>query len=102
VLKLPEKLSDLFAFDPVTLVVFGREGKRREFKLDYFQKDIADYTKTLAAFANADGGCIIFGVRDRPREIVGVSSVIRPKSCWPAMCSTRLLTGERPSTPRAR
>jgi hypothetical protein len=76
VLKLPEKLSDLFAFDPVTLVVAGREGKRREFKLDYFQKDIADYTKTLAAFANADGGCIIFGVRDRPREIVGVSSVI--------------------------
>jgi hypothetical protein len=28
---MPEKLSDLFAFDPVTLVVAGREGKRREF-----------------------------------------------------------------------
>jgi hypothetical protein len=29
VLKLPEKLSDLFAFDPDTLVVAGREGKRQ-------------------------------------------------------------------------
>jgi hypothetical protein len=76
VLKLPDNLSDLVAFDPATLAVTGREGKRREFKLDYFQKDISDYTKTLAAFANADGGCIIFGVRDRPREIVGVNSVI--------------------------
>jgi Putative DNA-binding domain len=76
VLKLPENLSDLLAFDPETLVVTGREGKRREFKLDYFQKDISDYTKTLAAFANADGGFIIFGVRDRPREIVGVKEVI--------------------------
>jgi hypothetical protein len=37
---------------------------------------ISDYARTLAAFANADGGCIIFGVRDRPREIVGVSQVI--------------------------
>jgi hypothetical protein len=34
VLKLPENLSDLLAFDPDTLAVTGREGKRREFKLD--------------------------------------------------------------------
>jgi hypothetical protein len=51
VLKLPENLSELLAFDPDTLAVTGREGKRREFKLHYFQKDISDYTKTLAAFA---------------------------------------------------
>jgi hypothetical protein len=76
VLRLPENLSDLLSFDLTTFAVTGREGKRREFKLDYFQKDMSDYTRTLAAFANADGGCIIFGVRDRPREIVGVTSVI--------------------------
>jgi hypothetical protein len=51
----------------------ARESKHREFKLDYFQKDISDYTKTLAAFANADGGCIVFGVRDHPRRIVRVT-----------------------------
>jgi len=75
VLKLPNNLSDILAFDPVTLAVTGRESKRREFKLDYFQKDISDYTKTLASFANADGGCLIFGVRDKPREIVGVTNI---------------------------
>lgn len=72
-LKLPDKLLDLLAFDVETLVVTARESKHREFKLDFFQKDISDYTKTLAAFANADGGCIVFGVRDHPRRIVGVT-----------------------------
>jgi predicted HTH transcriptional regulator len=39
----------------------------------------------LAAFANADGGCIIFGVRDRPREIVGVKEVTDGATeRWPA------------------
>jgi hypothetical protein len=73
VLKLPDRLSDLLAFDAATFVVTARESKHREFKLDFLQKDISDYTKTLAAFANADGGCIVFGVRDHPRKIVGVT-----------------------------
>ena len=72
-LKLPDKLSDLFAFDAETLLVTARESKHREFKLDFYQKDISDYTKTLAAFGNADGGCIVFGVRDHPRRINGVT-----------------------------
>lgn len=72
-LKLPDKLSDLLPFNAETLVVTARESKHREFKLDFFQKDMSDYTKTLAAFANADGGCIVFGVRDHPRRITGVT-----------------------------
>ncbi|MGY4370687.1 hypothetical protein ACVW1A_006752 [Bradyrhizobium sp. LB1.3] len=75
-LKLPENLADVLTFDVDTLSVSGREGKHREFKVDFAQKDMSDYTKALAAFANADGGIIIFGVRDRPREIVGIKEVI--------------------------
>ena len=37
---------------------------------------MSDYTKALAAFANADGGYLIFGVSNRPRQIVGVTNEI--------------------------
>src|ERR1700738_630114 len=67
VLKLPENLSELLAFDPDTLAVTGREGKRREFKLDYFQKDMSDYTKPLAAVANADAASSSASGTDRAR-----------------------------------
>jgi predicted HTH transcriptional regulator len=48
-------------------VITSREGKHREFKQAFVQSDFADYTKTLAAFSNADGGCILFGISDKPR-----------------------------------
>lgn len=35
---------------------------------------MAKYAKVLASFANAKGGSIVFGVRDHPREIVGVDA----------------------------
>lgn len=82
-LKLPDNLSDLLTFDAKTLVVTSRESKHREFKLDFFQKDMSDYTKTLAAFANADGGCIVFGIKDHPRLITGMTvSSIPDEARW--------------------
>jgi hypothetical protein len=68
---LPDNLSDLIEFSPVTLRVTSREGKCREFKEDFKRFDLVDYAKTMAAMANADGGIIIFGVTERPRRIIG-------------------------------
>jgi hypothetical protein len=34
---------------------------------------LSDYGKTLAGFANADGGVLIFGVTDKPTRIVGIN-----------------------------
>jgi predicted HTH transcriptional regulator len=57
--------------DASTLRVSNRETAHREFKLAYTKADLSRYARTMAAFANAQGGIIIFGVRDKPRELVG-------------------------------
>lgn len=70
-MSLPDQLSELIDFDLVTLRVNSREGKTREFKQDFKRVDLVDYSKTMAAMANADGGVIIFGVTERPRRVLG-------------------------------
>ena len=70
-MTLPIKLSDLIDFDKDNFRVTSREGKNREFKESFKKADLVDYSKTLAAMANADGGVIIFGVTDKPRVIEG-------------------------------
>ena len=69
---LPDNIDDLIEFDLDTLRVSSREGKHREFKLLFKPRELSRYTKTLAAFANADGGMIIFGVGESPRRIEGI------------------------------
>jgi predicted HTH transcriptional regulator len=76
VFDFPEKLLDLIQFDPESLTVTARESKHREFKQAFVQNDFSDYTKTLAAFGNASGGYILFGVSDKPRRIVGAGEIV--------------------------
>lgn len=56
--------------------IYGREGKTIEYKQSYNHAGMAQYFKTMASFANAEGGYIIFGIGDSPREYIGLS----PKS----------------------
>ena len=39
------------------------------------QKEQIDFCRLVAAFANKDGGAIIIGVGDRPREVLGVPNL---------------------------
>lgn len=71
-MKLPQDFSDLVKSDNRTGAVSSREGKTKEFKEDFILQDLVDYGKSLAAFANADGGVIVFGVAEKPRRLVGV------------------------------
>ena len=48
-----------------------REGTSYEFKENFNWNDREKYAKIMASFANCDGGCIIFGVRDMG-DIVGI------------------------------
>jgi predicted HTH transcriptional regulator len=73
---LPADLLQIFTFDADSCVVSSREGKKLEFKQDFTASDFSEYTKALAAFANASGGVIVFGVSDRPRTIVGASNMV--------------------------
>jgi predicted HTH transcriptional regulator len=71
VFAFPNELSELIQYDPVALAVTARESKHREFKQAFVPNDFSDYTKTIAAFGNASGGFILFGISDKPRQIVG-------------------------------
>ena len=53
------------------LRVKNRESEHREFKLKFENKNIPKFAKSMAAFANRDGGVLFFGVKDRPRELIG-------------------------------
>ena len=43
-------------------------------QLEYKEKITSTYLKTVSAFANYDGGSIVFGINDAG-EIVGISDI---------------------------
>lgn len=67
-------LSSLFELNvsKSDLRVKNRESERREFKLEFDNKNLPKFAKALAAFANRDGGVLFFGIKDKPRELVGI------------------------------
>ena len=50
---------------------FQPESRRLEFKEAWPKGD--QFSRTAVAFANGAGGKIVFGVRNAPREIIGIS-----------------------------
>ena len=65
--------------NPLRLV--SRENSRLEYKRTFNWNSRANYAKTMAAFANNDGGFIFFGVEDSPHDVVGVTwGVLRPST----------------------
>jgi hypothetical protein len=54
-------------------ILKNRESTQLEFKQSVNLGNLAKYAKTMASFANAEGGFLVFGIRDSPREIVGVN-----------------------------
>ena len=67
------KLTNIFRTSPKDpLRIINREGTAIEFKESFNMSGMAQYFKTIAAFANNSGGYIIFGVGDKPRRLVGL------------------------------
>ena len=68
------RLSDLIRTTAVgtDIAVATREGSTKEFKENFTWGSIGLYARTMAGFANARGGYIIFGVTDSPRRLVGL------------------------------
>ena len=52
--------------------IISRESCSLEFKENFNKNSLAKYAKTMAAFANRDGGYIIYGVKNNPRIVVGM------------------------------
>ena len=91
----------------------SRESNTVEFKESFNKNSTAKYAKTMAAYANNRGGYIIFGVKDNPREVVGlknnnfenlnqeqftdaVNSLFAPAIDWE--CGTFLIRAEKAIT----
>lgn len=53
--------------------IISRESSILEFKESFGWKSLPKYLKTCAAFANAKGGYVVFGVTNRPHRLVGLS-----------------------------
>lgn len=54
-------------------LVVNRESTKLEFKKS-FSKNVKSYIKSVCAFANNGGGCIVFGVEDNPRKPTGLGN----------------------------
>ncbi len=69
-----------------------REDKNHEFKASFNMANAAMYLKTIAAFANNEGGYIIFGVQDKPHTMLGLDEkALRRFSSLPVEKFTQLL-----------
>lgn len=53
--------------------LYHRENSTLEFKEQFNFAGLAEYLRDFAAFANNNGGYLIFGVKDFPRTLIGMS-----------------------------
>jgi len=68
-----ENLTGIFRVSPKEPSrIINREGTTIEFKESYNHGNMALYFKAMAAFANNQGGYILFGIGDRPRRLIGL------------------------------
>lgn len=69
-----KRLKSIFFVNKAEPKYIGsRESTTLEFKENFSFGNLEDYSKVMASFANAKGGYLVFGVKDTPREIVGVN-----------------------------
>lgn len=69
-----EKLNEIFKISQkYSDRIISRESSNLEFKESFGWKSLAKYLKTCAAFANAKGGYVAFGVGRRPHKLLGLS-----------------------------
>jgi hypothetical protein len=50
----------------------SRESSWLEFKEKFNFSSLSKYSKAMAAFANAQGGYIVFGIKNRPHKMIGI------------------------------
>jgi len=68
-----ERLRQIFKVSNRNSNLIGtNEGITIEYKQSFGWASISGYLKTMAAFSNRDGGYIVFGVKDKPHELLGL------------------------------
>ncbi|MFZ2303761.1 MAG: ATP-binding protein [Minisyncoccia bacterium] len=73
--KNSDDYKKIFSFDYSTANrIISRESGWLEFKESFNWNSKDKYVKSMAAFANNKGGYIVFGIKDKPRDLVGLQS----------------------------
>ena len=68
-----ENLNEIFKISPMNPErVISRENSWLEFKESFGWASLAKYLRSCAAFANAKGGYIVFGIADQPHTLIGL------------------------------
>ena len=67
-----ENISELFILNKEKNKMQKRESVSLEYKESFNYGSMAMYFRTIASFANRNGGYIIFGIKDKPREPIGL------------------------------
>jgi hypothetical protein len=73
-MKIEDAIIDILNHTDSNGRLLNRERTNLEYKKSFVLKQQYSYAKTMAAFANRNGGIILFGIKDKPREIVGVGN----------------------------
>lgn len=69
-----EDLNEIFKISPADPDrVISRESSSLEFKESFGWASLPKYLKTSAAYANAKGGYIVFGIANKPHRLCGLS-----------------------------
>ncbi len=53
-------------------LIDSRESTTLELKESFSFANLGKYAKAMASFANKEGGYIVFGIKDNPREFLGI------------------------------
>jgi len=69
-----ENISELFMVNKEKNKMQKRESVSLEYKESFNYGSMAMYFRTIASFANRSGGYIIFGIKDKPREPIGLKN----------------------------
>jgi len=69
---LPEIITELLKLKADS-TLYHRENSTLEFKEQFNFAGLAEYLRDFAAFANNNGGYLIFGVKDSPRKLIGMT-----------------------------
>jgi hypothetical protein len=70
-----EKLDIIFKIDSSNPTrITSRESGHLEFKENFNWTSWQKYGRTLSAFANNQGGYLVFGIGDSPRELIGMTN----------------------------
>lgn len=72
-MQIEKKLINILSKLDDNKRLIRRESMTLEFKENFNFSNLEEYSKIMSSFANNKGGIILFGIKDSPRELLGIN-----------------------------